>query len=145
MKKSIFASIAAGALSLALVHAVPAFAEHDKTHKKDHQCMIKKIDEMKAELNLTPEQEAKLKMIKQKNKMFMDVNRKEMRDMFREADEISMAETIDQMKLDALARKACKMRSETLKHHIMLRHEIRQILTEDQRNMIKAKLMESIH
>lgn len=104
-----------------------------------------KIDEMKAELNLTPEQEAKLKAIKEKNKMFMDVKRKEMREIFHQADELSMAENIDQMKLDALARKAGKMRSETLKHHVILRHEIRQILTEDQRKMIKAKLMESMH
>ncbi len=143
MKKSIFGGLSAAVLSLTLVHTVPVYAMHEDCPMK--QCMmIKKLDAMKAELALTPEQERKLNTIKEKNKMFMLRKHKEKHMMSEEADQIAEAKDIDKTKLDKLADKACQLKKETVKHRVMTKHAVNQILTPEQKEKIKEAMRKDV-
>ncbi|MCH9757329.1 MAG: Spy/CpxP family protein refolding chaperone [Gammaproteobacteria bacterium] len=139
MKKNIIGGLSAAVLSLALVQAAPVYAMH-KSCPEEGQCMMKKIDEMKASLALTPEQEKQIKAIREKNRAFMEEKHKEKRMIHKAADMIAEARVVDKMKLDRLAERAGRLQSEILKNHVMTKHDIGQILNQQQKDKLKKDM-----
>jgi Spy/CpxP family protein refolding chaperone len=139
MKRSMIRTLSAAIFSLALVQAAPLYADHELSHKKGC-CMIKQIDKIKETLNLSPEQEASLKMIKAKSQVFMKMRHTELKSIYEEGNKLAQNKTIDKLKLDILADKRCKLSRETIKHHVFLKHEIYQILDLKQRQKLQEKM-----
>ncbi|MDF1677505.1 MAG: Spy/CpxP family protein refolding chaperone [Legionellaceae bacterium] len=139
MKKNLMGGLSAAVLSLAMFQAAPVFAMHEKCSMKE-PCMMKKIEMMKDSLGLTPDQKQKLKAIKEKNKMFMEKAHKEKHMIHAEAKHIADAPSIDKMKLDKVAEKACHLEREMVKHRVMTKHEINQILTTKQKDQLKKDM-----
>ncbi len=132
--------LSAAVLAFTLTQATPMYAMHHMGDKKS-QCMMEKIEHLKASLNLTPDQEMKLKAIKAKAKTMMQTNHQEKKDIRKEAHQLADAKDLDQKKLDQLADKAGKLASNKLKNRVMIKHEINQVLTDDQKMKLKqAKL-----
>ena len=136
MKKNIIGGLSAAVLSLAIVQAAPVYAMH-KPCPKEGQCIMKKINQMKASLALTPEQEKQLKAIKERSKAFMEKKHKEKHAIHEEANRIADAKVIDKMKLDRLADRAGRLEGEVLKNRVITKHDIGQILTPKQKDMLK--------
>ncbi len=137
MKKNIIASLSAAVLSLAMVQVAPAYGMHESDHQKG-QCIMQKLERLKTSLALTPDQEKQLKAIKAKHKDFMKTMRQEKQTIRKKAHAIADAETIDQTQLDALASQAGQLESNRLKNRVMAKHEINQVLTQEQKDKLKA-------
>ncbi len=144
MKKHIIGGLSAAVLSLSMLQAAPVYAMHKEGHMKD-QCMMKKIDLMKEKLALTPEQEKQLQAIKERSKRFMENKHKEKHMIREEANRIADAKDIDKMKLDRLAERAGRLQGDILKHRVMTKHAIGQILTPKQKEMIKQDMHMKMH
>ena len=142
MKRSIIRTLSATMFSLALVQAAPLYADHNLSHKKGC-CMIKQIDKMKETLNLSPEQEASLKMVKAKSQVFMKMRHTELKIIYEEGNKLAQNKAIDKQKLDMLADKRCKLSRETIKHYVFLKHEIYHILDLKQRKKLQEKMQKN--
>jgi Spy/CpxP family protein refolding chaperone len=138
MKKNIIGGLSAAVLSLAIVQAAPVYAMHQPDHKKG-QCIMQKLERLKASLALTPDQEKQLKGIKEKHKDFMKKIREEKHAIKKEAHVIADAEQVDQEKLDKLAKRAGQLASDKLKNRVMAKHEINQVLTQEQKDKLKEE------
>lgn len=136
MKKSILGGLSAALLSLAIVQVTPAYAMH-KPHFDGGKCILKKIDQFKAELSLTPDQEKRLKAIRDKSKAFMEQKHKEQRGIRKEAHQLSDAKHLDEMRLNKLADKAGRLESDVLKNRVMTKYEVNQILNQQQKDQLK--------
>lgn len=144
MKRSIIRTLSAVMFSLALVQAAPLYADHKHAHHKG-VCIMKQIEVMKETLNLSPEQEASLKMIKAKSQVFMKMRHKEMKSIYDEANSLAQNKAIDKQKLDMLAEKRCKLARETMKHHVFVKHEIYHVLDVKQREKLQAEMQKINH
>lgn len=140
MKKNILTGLSATLLSLALVHAVPAYAMHQGGYKQ--ACILKKIDEMKTSLGLTSEQEQQLQALKEKMKPMMEKTMREKHVIHEETVMLAEEGQVDNMKLDALAEKACQVEKEALKNRVMLRHEVSHILNPAQKEKLKQEMIQ---
>ncbi len=139
MKKNLMGGLSAAVLSLAMFQTAPAFAMH-KNCSMEEPCMMTKIDMMKDNLALTPDQKQKLKGIKEKSKKFMEKVHKEKHMIHEEAKHIADAPSIDKEKLDKVAEKACHIEQEMVKNRVMTRHEINQILNQKQKDQLKQDM-----
>lgn len=129
MKKYLMGSLSAAALSLAVVYAAPVYAEH----KSCGQCVMKDLEHMKKDLALTPDQEQKLKSIKEKSRVFMESKRGEHHMIRQEEMKLSKMPVVDKKKLEDVANKAGKLKHDMVVHSVMTRHDVYQVLTPEQR------------
>jgi Spy/CpxP family protein refolding chaperone len=140
MKKSIIGGLSAAVLSLAMAQAAPVYAMDHSSHKEG-QCIMQKLERLKESLALTPDQEKQLKAVTSKSKAFMKQNHQAKKEVRKEARVIADAKDIDRVKLDKLAAKAGQLESDRLKNRVMAKHEINQILTDEQKAKLKNSKM----
>lgn len=144
--RSLLRIFSATVFSLALIQAAPLYAKHKHTHhhNKGH-CIIKQMDSIKDSLELSPEQESSLKIIKTKSHAFMKIRHKELKNIYEEADKLAQTKDIDQSMLDNIAKKRCQLSEKTIKHHVLLKHEIYHILDAKQRQKLQASMHNKDH
>ncbi|MDF1683083.1 MAG: Spy/CpxP family protein refolding chaperone [Legionellaceae bacterium] len=138
--QSVLRVFSATMFSLALIQAAPLYAKHKHAHHYKGHCVIKQIDSIKDALNLSPEQESSLKIIQAKSHAFMKMRHKELKNIYEEADKLAHMKDIDQSMLDNIAKKRGQLSEKTIKHHVLLKHEIYHILDTKQRQKLQASM-----
>ena len=116
------------AFTLALFLGQPSFAQ------EKHQ----QLDKLAAELNLTSEQQAKVKALKEQGYADMKANLTQLKALRGQIGDLVKADKIDEAKLDSLVEQINKIRGSMLKSRILMQHQMYSLLTEQQ----KAKFLE---
>ncbi|KTD60164.1 envelope stress induced periplasmic protein [Legionella sainthelensi] len=94
-------------------------------------------DKLAKELNLTPEQEAKLQTYKEKAQANFKTNYSQLRTLRTQINSLIESDKIDETKLDSLIDQIDKIRGSMLKTKIMMQHQMFTILDAKQ----KAKFL----
>lgn len=123
------------AFTLALFLGQPSFAHcHHKQCDEKHQ----QLDKLATELNLTPEQQAKVNALKEQGHADMKANLTQLKALRGQIGDLVKANKIDEAKLDSLVEQINKIRGSMLKNRILMQHQMYSLLTEQQ----KAKFLE---
>lgn len=123
------------ALVFAFVLGQPGFA-CDKSNP--HCSMHQRFDKLAQELQLTPEQKAKMKTYKEQARASMKANHAQLKALRGQINTLVKSDKIDEAKLNGLVEQVNKIRGNMLKNRIMMQHELYSILTDKQ----KAKYQE---
>lgn len=122
------------AIALIMTLGQPSFAcSDDSKHCNTHH----RTDNLAKELNLTPEQQAKIQSYKEKAQASFKTNYAQLRTLRTQINSLVQANTMDQAKLDSLIEQVNKIRGSLLKSRIMMQHEMFTLLDSKQ----KAKFL----
>jgi|GEM_PF-2484755 len=127
------------ALALSMVFSHATFADDDLL--KGEQCPCMQIQKMKQELKLTPEQQEKIKALKEKWKEDKKAKREAMMSVNKQVRELVKEDKLDDAKLDKLVNEKTEMMASMMKNNIKLKHEIYNVLDSKQKEQFSA-LME---
>lgn len=122
------------AITLIITFGQSSFAcSGDSKHCNTHH----RSDKLAKELNLTPEQEAKLQTYKEKAQANFKTNYAQLRTLRTQINSLIESDKIDEAKLDSLIDQINKIRGSMLKNKIMMQHQMFTILDAKQ----KAKFL----
>ncbi|KTD06587.1 envelope stress induced periplasmic protein [Legionella gratiana] len=123
------------AIALIITLGQPSFAcSGDSKHCNSHH----RSDKLAKELNLTPEQQAKLQTYKEKAQATFKTNYAQLRSLRTQINTLVQADKMDEAKLDSLIEQVNKIRGAMLKSRIMIQHQMFALLNAKQ----KAKFLE---
>ncbi|KTC78606.1 Spy/CpxP family protein refolding chaperone [Legionella cincinnatiensis] len=123
------------AITLIITLGQPSFAcSGDSKHCNAHH----RSDKLAKELNLTPEQEAKLQTYKEKAQANFKTNYAQLRTLRTQINTLIQSNKMDEAKLDSLIEQVNKIRGSMLKNKVMMQHQMFTILDTKQ----KAKFLE---
>ncbi|KTD51102.1 Spy/CpxP family protein refolding chaperone [Legionella quateirensis] len=127
-KKLIWLSV----MTLALIIGQPSYAcPAEKNPSKP--CHCNDSNKISQNLNLTPDQKAKIKAIRVQAKTQLKSNYKQLKLIRALINDLIKAEKIDEAKLDTLINQRSKIKGALLKSHILMRHQIYTLLTAQQK------------
>ncbi len=115
-------------LLLTLILGQSSYADCDKNQKH-----CNKFNQLTTELNLTAEQQEKVKEFKKQSKNSMKESYKQLKDLHNQIDALVTADKIDETKLDGLINQINQIRGAMLKNRIMIQHQVYTILTPEQK------------
>lgn len=130
--------------ALALIIGQPSFACDKGQNCNAHH----RLDKLAAELNLTPEQQAKIKAYKAQARASMKDNYAQLKALRGQINTLVKADKIDEAKLNSLVSQVNKIRGDMLKNRIMMQHEMYALLTAKQKikfDELKKKWEEKHH
>ena len=138
-RSALIRTLSAIVCSFLVIQSAPLYANHQLPHQNGRS-IIKQINKIQEKLNLSPEQTSALKIIQAKSHVFMKIRQKELKNIYEEADKLAQNKAVDKLKLDRLADKRCKLSQQTIKHHVLLKHEIYHILDMKQRQKLQEEM-----
>ncbi len=124
------------ALALSMIFSHSTFADEDML--KDKQCPCIKIQKMKQELNLTPEQHDKIKAFKEKLKDDKKAKKEQLMSINKQVRELVKEDKLDEAKLDQLINQKTEIMASMMKNNIKLKHEIYGVLDSKQKKQFSA-------
>lgn len=104
-----------------------------------------KMDKLKKELHLTPEQDKKIEPILKQLKTTMKDNATQMKDLSKQVNEQITSNSTDESNLDSLIDKKTKMIGDMMKAKLHAKHEIYNTLDEKQKTHFKKMMQEWEH
>lgn len=120
--------------SLMLTISMPSMANM----KGDGQCPTLCMKRLSKELNLTKEQASKIKAIKEQAHKTMKGDYDKLKMIKSQLKTLVHSETLDESKLDALLAQKKELLASKMKTKIMMKHQIYNILTPDQKEKFSA-------
>lgn len=137
MKRYIYSIVAIIAIGL----SAPVIADHGSYHNCGS---CKKMQKLETELNLTATQKEKITEIKKQSKDEFKSTLNELKALKKEMKDFVKSETMDDKKLDELVTKKTELTGKLMKIKLKMKHEIYNILDEDQKTKFN-KIMEDHH
>ncbi|MCP0913451.1 MULTISPECIES: Spy/CpxP family protein refolding chaperone [Legionella] len=122
-------------LALSLAFSPVTFA-----NKGDGHCTCMHMKKMMQELNLTPEQQTKIKEIKDNAKSNMQAKREEMMSLKKQMKELVRSEKMDEAKLDQLINQKKELMASKMKAKIMMKNQIYNVLDAQQKAKFAAMM-----
>lgn len=126
------------ALALSLFTVQPVFANH-YDHKNNCQCQ-KSMSSMVQQLDLTSEQTAKIKAIKESSRETVKADIQKLRELRKQMHELVTADQLDEAKLNDLVNQKTSILSSLMKTRIMTKNQIFQVLNEKQKEKLKETM-----
>ena len=140
-KKMIWISVLALSASISQgVMACDSGCSGAKHHP--HHMMGKHFEKMMGKLDLTAEQEKKIRAIKDQEQAYMKPQMLEMRDINMQLNDLAKAKVIDEAKMNDFIAKKEKIVGEMTKRRVMARYQINLILDAKQQEKMEKMTLE---
>lgn len=127
--------------TVSLIMGAQVFAQNQMPMRggQGGPCMMQ-MKNMMSQLNLTPEQSKKMQSLRQsmRSKMMSDMG--QMQSMRQQMLTLIMSDKMDESALDNLVNKKAALMANKMKRHMMLKHQIYQMLTPDQKSKFKSAM-----
>ncbi|AHE67259.1 P pilus assembly/Cpx signaling pathway, periplasmic inhibitor/zinc-resistance associated protein [Legionella oakridgensis ATCC 33761 = DSM 21215] len=121
------------ALALSLAFSAPSFAD-----KNGGQCPCMRLQKLSQELDLTADQQAKIKAIKEQAQKDMSANEADMKNIRSQIKELIQSEKIDEDKLNKLIEQKKEIIASAMKTKIMMKNQIYNVLNAQQKAKFSA-------
>lgn len=114
-------------LAFTFLLSFSSFAADDKK-----ACGCSHIEKMFKTLNLTTDQQAKIRAIKDSNQENMKANREQFRSIRSQLNQIATTNPIDESKLNTLITQKTSLMTSMMKNKVMIKNQIFNVLTPEQ-------------
>lgn len=126
--------ISAFALSISLSQSTLA------CHNHSAYLTSERYENMTKELNLTADQKNKIKAIRMESREKMKSEVKEMRKNRMKINELTIADVLDEAKVNKLISEQKELMGSIIKMRVMTKHDISKVLTAKQKTMLETKM-----